>query len=100
MDKKKKMTMKDTNFIIAQAINQNWLASTDRLAQTMNMSDLENILEATDKQVPKKVDVESYFYGYQYYCPRCKSNVCNNTIKLSYNHYCSKCGQALDWSEV
>ena len=50
-------------------------------------------IEALEKQIPKKVKREQYFYGTIDYCP-----VCNWLFRDRLN-YCPNCGQALDWSE-
>jgi hypothetical protein len=51
------------------------------------------ILNALEKQIPKKVIVKKYdIGGNDYFCP------CGNQIKSG--QYCSECGCALDWSDT
>lgn len=52
--------------------------------------------DALDKQIPKKIRVDSESW---YCCPKC-----DETFKLldkfgKRNKYCGACGQALDWSD-
>ena len=56
---------------------------------------LKDISKALRKQVPQKPKTEQYFYGIVYSCP-----VCGVYTDAATNiKYCSRCGQALDWSE-
>ena len=48
-------------------------------------------IEALEKQIPKKPDIEK-FWGYDdLMCPNCKG------YKIRKPNYCSSCGQHLDW---
>lgn len=59
----------------------------------------EVIHKALEKQIPKKpiekevIGVSMAGYRYKGRCPECSSKVLQ-----SLGNYCSKCGQALDWS--
>lgn len=55
-------------------------------------------VEALEKQIPKKVIREPYFYGVTCRCPSCGLYVSNIRYK-SNTTFCSDCGQALDWGE-
>lgn len=53
---------------------------------------------ALEKQIPKKVIPQPYFYGQELHCPSC-----DYLIGWEYERdkgYCRKCGQALDWSDA
>jgi len=100
---KQKMSMEQTNFRTAQIIN----TAVGALSGYYEYSDLENILEATDKQVAKKVKTEIVLVFYNTYCPRChhlftytrKDAEGNRQGGDWQSSYCPKCGQKLDWSE-
>ena len=49
--------------------------------------------EALKRQMPKKPTTESTRYGLVYDC-----SVCNCGLE-PHDGYCSRCGQAIDWSE-
>ena len=51
------------------------------------------ISEALKRQMPKKPTTESTRYGLVYDC-----SVCNCGLE-PHDGYCSRCGQAIDWSE-
>lgn len=61
------------------------------------------ILEALEKQIPQKPDLEGdgYYDGELVYdtgyCPRCRQDY---EIECHTPKYCENCGQALDWSDV
>lgn len=55
-------------------------------------------IDALEKQIPKKVICDGYFYGYTHHCPVCNAQVSKRAYGVS-DTYCSNCGQALDWSE-
>lgn len=64
---------------------------------TLWPSDIDNILNALEKQIPKKPIGEKYklIEG----CGKCPN--CNNFIDdMSSYRVCSRCGQAIDWSET
>ena len=51
------------------------------------------ISEALKRQMPKKPTTESTRYGLVYDC-----SVCNCGLE-PHDGYCSRCGQAIDWSK-
>lgn len=66
--------------------------------------DDEIIIEALEKQIPKKVVKKNpicymrrvdgvEFYAYDYHC-----SVCDAKLRASIDHHCI-CGQAIDWSD-
>lgn len=66
---------------------------------------MEILLEATEKQIPKKVGkLDMVSYGSLYFCPECEIEITPVVFfkadggepeeKVS---YCWKCGQAIDW---
>lgn len=63
---------------------------------------LDIAISAIEKQIPKKpLNVEKHYYK----CPCCKQDlgVSDDDIFVYENPtpmYCSKCGQALDWSDI
>lgn len=62
---------------------------------------LEKAKEALKKQIPKKPSLHSFSESYDTYtyfkCP----NLCDIYCEVKNNmHFCSKCGQALDWSDT
>lgn len=65
------------------------------------VENLEVVIEALEKQLPKKVNYEGAFInnGFTRYrmakCPTCERWYSSNDE----NNYCSGCGQKLDWSE-
>lgn len=100
---KTKMSMEQTNFRTAQIVN----TAAGALSGYYEYSDLENILEATDKQVAKKVQTEIVLVFYNTYCPRCRHSFAYTHKNAEGNReggdwkslYCPQCGQKLDWSE-
>lgn len=56
------------------------------------------IKEALEKQIPKK----PLHLHKNYYCPVCKEDgwmLWDDAIPNDMDKYCSKCGQAIDWSD-
>lgn len=51
--------------------------------------DIDILVHATNKQIGKKVAISEKYNSYR--CPCCDNNVGRS------NHYCSQCGQKLDW---
>lgn len=51
------------------------------------------VLEALEKQMPKKPVIPFDSINREYECPKCPHRVYKT------QQYCDKCGQALDWSE-
>ena len=58
---------------------------------------LSKAVEAIEKQIPKK----PLHMHKNYYCPICKEDgwmLWDDAIPNDMDNYCSKCGQAIDWS--
>ena len=55
---------------------------------------MEITVEALEKQMPKKIVVDSGFEGLRY-CPFCNVRFIGWGMK-----YCGECGQALDWRDT
>lgn len=62
-------------------------------------NDMENVINALEKQIPMSIRREKYFYGTIPYCPVCNKQLTEWASKLLCDNYCRVCGQALDWSE-
>ena len=84
-------------------IEHNVFCNTDNFEMTMSKECYKTIINALEKQIPKKptpIDYEKYmdivknalFLKGAYWCPNCKHVVKCGT-------YCSDCGQKLDWDE-
>lgn len=84
-------------------IEHNVFCNTDNYEMTISKECYKTIINALEKQVPKKptpIDYEKYmdivknalFLKGAYWCPNCKHVVKCGT-------YCSDCGQKLDWDE-
>lgn len=84
-------------------------AKENILAYTSEMAEFKVLaIEAIEKQMPKKPnyvpDDDTCVY-YHWECPECGnyySYSIRKTFSVLYNNsvsYCSRCGQALDWSE-
>lgn len=75
--------------------------NTDDFEMRISKDCYKLIIEALEKQIPKKpIDA-----GYYYMCPCCRYDlgVSDDDIfiyELSTPKYCSNCGCALDWPEV
>lgn len=61
-----------------------------RNSKTQDMEKAKIIVEALEKQIPKKPKDDGWLY-----CPVCGKDVCVEKPK-----HCSVCGQALDWSDT
>ena len=64
-----------------------------RMCEKVNLA-----LEALEKQIPKK----PLHMHKNYYCPICKEDgwmLWDDAIPNDMDKYCSKCGQAIDWSD-
>ena len=48
---------------------------------------------ALEKREPRLVHHEKTFWKYYHYCPSC-----GRQFAMEGEHYCSRCGQCLDWS--
>lgn len=72
------------------------------MAYMLPLSVSERVVEALEKQIPKKpIILEHQKIGLYYRCPICDEYVeipyCDyDSIELD---YCGHCGQAIDWSE-
>ena len=84
-------------------IEHNVFCNTDNFEMTISKECYKTIINALEKQVPKKptpIDYEKYmdivknalFLKGAYWCPNC-----NHVVKCG--TYCSDCGQKLDWDE-
>ena len=84
-------------------IEHNVFCNTDNYEMTISKECYKTIINALEKQVPKKptpIDYEKYmdivknalFLKGAYWCPNC-----NHVVKCG--TYCSDCGQKLDWDE-
>lgn len=54
---------------------------------------LSKAIWALQKRHPTLVINEKTFWHYYHYCPSCGIQ-----LKIEGEHYCSRCGQCLDWS--
>ena len=52
--------------------------------------------DALEKQIPKKPELEVYFYSEIYYCSLCKKQICKDNVFVP-PAFCKWCGQAIDW---
>lgn len=92
---------------IIESIDYCLECDNDRIPTTQE--DLQTIKEALEKQIPKKLIVNSYFCNYVNYqdflCPYCRNHIISkangNFISGRKQKYCDNCGKALDldWSE-
>lgn len=67
---------------------------------------LKTIFDALEKQIPKNIEIKmggvanEYCY---YFCPICGKHILSrryhDVIAGIRENYCSRCGQALDWSD-
>ena len=84
-------------------IEHNVFCNTDNFEMTISKECYKTIINALEKQIPKKptpIDYEKYmdivknalFLKGAYWCPNC-----NHVVKCG--TYCSDCGQKLDWDE-
>ena len=84
-------------------IEHNVFCNTDNYEMTISKECYKTIINALEKQVPKKptpIDYEKYmdivknalFLKGAYWCPNC-----NHVVKCG--TYCSDCGQKLDWNK-
>lgn len=84
-------------------IEHNVFCNTDNFEMTISKECYKTIINALEKQIPKKptpIDYEKYmdtvknalFLKGAYWCPNC-----NHVVKCG--TYCIDCGQKLDWDE-
>lgn len=70
-----------------------------------NYADADRIIEALEKQIPKKPKRNDGYYGffrktYSYTCPTCMNCLLTEMMNERQNtSYCWDCGQKLDWRE-
>jgi hypothetical protein len=63
----------------------------------VNVEEIDIAISALEKQLPKKVCLIKPIYGIEDktgFCPTCERQV------VSWDFYCTRCGQALDWSDI
>ena len=68
-------------------------------APYITKGDVEVIIHALEKQIPKKpkkIEAEGYRYTDAYRCSNCGGNFSGTGIA----NYCYHCGQKLDWSDA
>lgn len=69
---------------------------------------LNTVKTAVEKQIPKKLIVDSEIYHYvdcqYFFCPYCRNHIISrldgDLVAGRKQQYCDKCGQALDWSDI
>ena len=70
------------------------ILNNDSLMKEVTESELLALVEAKEKQIPKKPiekPTDDTCIYYENYCPNCE-----NLLVVRYKH-CPKCGQKLDW---
>lgn len=90
---------------IIESIDYCLECDNDRIPTTQE--DLRTIKEALEKQIPKKLIVDSRICHYvdykDYICPCCKKRIITkidgNFFVGKKSNHCDNCGQALDWSD-
>ena len=61
-----------------------------------NYEDADRIIEALEKQIPKKPIIKTNAYNKKFYeCPNCRIDI--EDVIFSPYKYCRKCGQHIDW---
>ena len=79
-------------------IEHNVFCNTDSFEMTISKECYKTIINALEKQIPKKpVKSENQVvrYANTYYCPICNLGITGTNIAK----WCYHCGQKLDWSE-
>lgn len=74
----------------------------DELRQYRALGTVEELREAKEKQIPKKVVIrknESVYMPDRCYCPICGKQQKRTYKNVSQGCYCERCGQRLEWSE-
>lgn len=69
---------------------------------------LNTVKTAVEKQIPKKLIVDSEIYHYvdcqYFFCPYCRNHIISrldgDLVAGRKQQYCDKCGQALDWGDI
>lgn len=64
--------------------------NTDDFEMRISKDCYKLIIEALEKQIPKKLKDDGWLY-----CP-----ICGRDVLLDRFDYCPDCGQALDWSDT
>lgn len=57
----------------------------------------EDVIEAREKQIAKKVKNSGERIPFEWYCPICEELLCDDGYKDTDIKYCDNCGQKLDW---
>ncbi len=75
--------------------------NTDNFEMTISKDCYKNIVNALEKQMPKKGTIK-YLSSYTddppvLLCPNCQEHI--PTEGCNFYKYCYKCGQSLDWSD-
>lgn len=91
---------------IIESIDYCLECDNDRIPTTQE--DLRTIKEALEKQIPKKLIVDSEICHYvdcqYFFCPYCRNHIITrldgDLIAGRKQKCCDKCGQALDWSDI
>ncbi len=87
------MTIKQTHELMLTLWNSNWLACKG--AASFTTSDMENIISALEKQIPKKANISikgTTDFNTKTHCP-----TCHKMLTGINPHHCEECGQAIDW---
>ena len=72
-------------------IEHNVFCNTDNFEMTISKECYKTIINALEKQIPKKPIKDKYVPELDF-CPECGTEVTNC-------NYCPLCGQKIDWSE-
>ena len=80
--------MYDYEDALREVLHQVYL-NTDDFEMRISKDCYKLIIEALEKQIPKKLKDDGWLY-----CP-----ICGRDVLMDRFDYCYHCGQALDWSE-
>ncbi|MBQ8796146.1 MAG: hypothetical protein IJZ54_06955 [Clostridia bacterium] len=78
-----------------KGIEKNYIHGGDEFFDNARKIAISTAISALEKQIPKEVISQPYFYGQELHCP-----FCNFLIGWEYEidkDYCRKCGQKLLW---
>lgn len=68
------------------------------MAYMLPLSVSEKVVEALEKQIPKKPQIDKQTWGRNFIVYECP--ICNHWLDSKTQHnYCSNCGQAIDWGD-
>lgn len=77
--------------------------NTDDFEMRISKDCYKLIIEALEKQIPRKCRIKSTAKLQTFYCPTCEqvvvSRIENEWLAGRLQKYCDSCGQALDWSD-